>query len=35
MFLGVIGIMFSQERILEVKGFDLSSQLGYYSADLI
>ena len=29
MFLGFIGIMFSQERILEVKGFDLSSQLGY------
>ena len=28
MFLGFIGIMFSQERILEVKGFDLSSQLG-------
>ena len=28
MFLGFIGIMFSHERILEVKGFDLSSQLG-------
>ena len=28
MFLGFIGIMFSQERILEVKEFDLSSQLG-------
>ena len=28
MFLGFIGIMFSQERTLEVKGFDLSSQLG-------
>ena len=28
MFLGFIGIMFSQERILDVKGFDLSSQLG-------
>ena len=28
MFLGVIGIMLSNERILEVKGFNLSSQLG-------
>ena len=28
MFLGFTGIMFPQERILDVKGFDLSSQLG-------
>ena len=28
MFLGFTGIMLYNERILDVKGFDLSSQLG-------